>query len=103
MKARSCSLPFTRPTSNVPFAKDQPSPWQSLTSSNRAYELFRSVKMTPRVRTGSMVPNTGSTARGGIAFDVLIESVFFSIGVEFSFVICGVGTGFNGASSINNV
>jgi hypothetical protein len=50
-----------------------------------------------------MVPNTGSTARGGIAFDVLIESVFFSTGVEFSFVICGVGTDFNDASSINNV
>jgi len=50
-----------------------------------------------------MVPNTGSTAGGGIGFDVLIESAFFSTGVEFSFAICGVGAGFNGASSINNV
>jgi hypothetical protein len=49
-----------------------------------------------------MVPNTGSTATGSTAFDVLVESVFFSTGVEFSFVICVVA-GFNGASSIKKV
>jgi hypothetical protein len=49
-----------------------------------------------------MVPNTGSTAVGSTAFDVLVESVFFSTGVEFSFVVCVVA-GFNGASSIKKV
>src|SRR5262249_33992691 len=65
-KARSCSLPVVRPIRTVPFDKDQPLPDMSRVNSSRAYELFRKVKMTPCVRTGSIVPNGGTVGDAGL-------------------------------------
>src|SRR5690242_13462520 len=102
MKARSSSLPLTRPTRSVPLDIDHPSPPQSLVSSSRAYELVRTEKMTPRVRTGSMVPNTGNTAAGA-AIEVFADSGLFFVTLELALTTCGVGGGFNGRSSTNRV
>src|ERR1051325_4902706 len=60
MKARSCSLPVVRPIRTVPLGSDHPLPDMSRVSSSLAYELLRRVKMTPCVRTGSIVPNGGT-------------------------------------------
>ena len=73
-KARSYSLPLTRPTRIVPFGSDHPTPSESLVNSSLAYELFLSVKITPCVLTGSIVPNGGNTADGIFAVDAVLLS-----------------------------
>src|SRR2546423_15333749 len=72
-KARSYSPPAVRPTRIVPFGKLHPGPTQSLVNSIRAYELLRSVKITPCVCTGSIVPKGGRTA--GVIFGFSIADL----------------------------
>ena len=58
--------------------------------------------MTPRVRTGSIVPNTGSTDAGATV-EVLIVSGIFADGIGLVLVLCSAGDCFKGKSSTNKV